>query len=60
MSTEIERRPAQGPQQTPATLQLSVAAVGMGLRFVELEQTELVSPLPCCALQTKTSHRHQV
>lgn len=43
MSTEIERKPAQGPQQTPATLQLSVAAVGMGLRFVELEQTDLVS-----------------
>ncbi|KAK9864527.1 hypothetical protein WJX84_002714 [Apatococcus fuscideae] len=41
MSTENERRPAQAPKQTLATLQLSIAAVGMGLRFVELEQTDL-------------------
>ncbi len=43
MSHELERKPAQPEQQKTATLQLSIAAVGMGLRFVELEQTELVS-----------------
>ncbi|KAK9858457.1 hypothetical protein WJX84_002370 [Apatococcus fuscideae] len=41
LSQELERRPAPGSQPKASTLQLSVAAVGMGLRFVELEQTEL-------------------
>ena len=45
MSHELERKPAHAEQPAVATLQLSVAAVGMGLRFVELEQTELVSVL---------------
>ena len=55
MSHDLERKSPQGEPPKAATLELSVTAVGMGLRFVELEQTELVNSVTCLLCQNSAS-----